>query len=281
MEEPLVGEVDPSMPRLPGSVAFMWRLNDILMTGSIFGEVKGPFTIRQCVNLHKLLVLPICLSLVRVYGGDLSLRQQWGPAAAVLLACHSAYGFFSVYTDIYFPRKEWQPAQSILGFVVCFAYPLGVNYLPIFCVVSRQCPVGYFANGDEPWLLGVGLMLYITGFFYHFCGEICKNVQLKYQEPQELITTGLMAHCRNPHHFGEVFSYLGLAVLSTTWFCIPVFVVIWLQTLLPNLLGKEVSLAQYEDWEDWHARTGFLFPWLPALLSDVRRNALSRMPKVE
>jgi len=286
MEAPLIendrgGDGGGTAARSLNFVAFLWRLNDIYMTGGIFGSVKGPFTVRQCINLHKLLVAPVYLLLIHWYGGDLSLSQRWGPAAAVLLAAHSSYGVFWVYKDIWFPDSGWQIAQNLLGFVLVFVYPLGAYYLPMFCLVSRQCPLGYFSDGSEPWVLAIGLWFYIIGFFYHFCGDISKDVQLKYQQPRHLIASGLMAHTRNPNYFGEVFNYLGLAILSTSWFCIPVFMLVWVQIFLPNMLGKEVSLARYEEWEAWYSRTGFLFPYVPSLMSDFCRNALSRLPHVD
>jgi len=262
-------------------VAFMWRLNDIYMTGGIFGAVSGPFTVRQCINLHKLLVGPVYLTFIYTYGGDFSLSQKWGPAAGVLLATHSAYGFFWVYKDIWYPDSGWQVAQNLFGFLCSFLYPLALYYLPMFCLVSRQCPLGYFAEGDEPWLLAVALWIYIIGFFYHFVGDISKDVQLRHQAPRELITSGVMAHTRNPNYFGEVFNYLSYAVLSTNMVCIPVFMLVWVQIFLPNMLGKEVSMARYETWEAWRRRSGFLFPYMPSFLRDYCGNALTRLPKVD
>jgi len=257
----------------------MWKFNDVLTQGSILGgPVKGPFTARQCINLHKLLVVPVYLAMIYHFGGDLSLTQKWGPAAAVLLVCHGTYGFFWVYKDIWFPDPAWQTPMNYLGFVTIFAYPLGAYYLPMFCLVSRKCPVGYFGEGDEPWLLALGLWIYIIGFFYHFCGDLQKYVQLKYQEPRQLITSGLLAHTRNPNYFGEMCIYLGYAVLSCNWMCLPIFCAIWLQIFLPNMLGKEVSLARYEEWEDWAGQAGFFFPRLSSMIRDFCKNSLSRHP---
>jgi len=259
----------------------MRKFNTMTIQGSYLGEVKGPFTARQCINLHKLLVFPVELYMIYYFGGDLSLTQKWGPAAAVLLVCHSTYGFFWVYKDIYFPDASWQIPMNVIGFITIFTYPLGLYYLPMFCLVSRQCPLTYYGEGNEPWLIAIGLWFYITGFFYHFCADLQKCTQLTYQKPRALITTGLMAHTRNPNYFGEVWLYIGYAILSTNWMSLPVFSVVWLQIFMPNMLAKGVSMSRHQAWKSWKARTGFIVPWLPSLLTDFFKNALSRLPNVD
>ena len=72
----------------------------------------GPliFTVRQCINLHKLLVVPIYPSILYAYGGPdpFSFTQPYGPCAVLLLVCHGFYGLAWVFKDIYFPDKTWQ-----------------------------------------------------------------------------------------------------------------------------------------------------------------------------
>lgn len=278
MQTPLV---EPARPLPSGGVAFMRKFNTVVLQGSYFGEVTGPFTARQCLNLHKLLVLPVELYMIWHFGGDLSLKQAWGPAAAVLLVCHTTYGFFWVYKDIFFPDASWQIPMNVIGFISIFFYPLALYYLPMFCLVSRKCPLPYYGEGNEPWLLAIGLWFYITGFFYHFCADLQKYIQLQHQRPRSLITTGLMAHTRNPNYFGEVTLYIGYAILSTNCLSLPLFSVVWLQVFAPNMLAKGVSMSRHQAWKSWEERTGFLVPWLPSMLRDFLKNALSKLPKVD
>ena len=73
----------------------LWRykdFTDMYMEGSYCGEVTGPFTVRQVINLHKLLVAALI----------------WGPAAGALLVCHGTYGFLWVYKDIFYGDPGWQ-----------------------------------------------------------------------------------------------------------------------------------------------------------------------------
>merc|ERR1712151_477983 len=138
----------------------------------------------------------------------------------------------------------------------------------MFCLVSRACPLAYYGEGNEPWLLAVGLWFYIVGFFYQFCGDLQKHTQLTHQRPRALITTGLMAHSRNPNYFGEVMLYLGFATLSTNCLSFPLFSLVWLQLFVPNMLAKGASMSRHEAWASWQARTGLIGPWLPSLLID-------------
>lgn len=85
-------------PKPSNAVLFIRNFNDNYMGGSWCGEVTGPFTVRQVINLHKLLVVPIYLGMIWYFAeGDFSLTQTWGHAAGVLLVCHGSYGFLWVY----------------------------------------------------------------------------------------------------------------------------------------------------------------------------------------
>lgn len=272
-------------PQPGGVVLFVRKFSNVVMTGGYCGEVKGPFTIRQCINLHKLLVLPIYLAFIKHFGGDFSLSQEWGPAASVLLMCHSLYGFFWVYKDIYFPDASWQNPMNCIGFLTVFIWPLGTYYLPMFCLVSRgspyECPLGYFGTGKEPRLVALGLGIYIVGFFYHFCADLQKHTAMGLQRPRQLITGGLLAHCRNPNYFGEIMLYLAYCTLSMNWLCFVLFPIVWLMLFVPNMLAKEASMSRHKPWKAWKARTGLVVPWLPALLGEFFCNALSRLPNIE
>ncbi|CAE7634062.1 unnamed protein product, partial [Symbiodinium pilosum] len=242
--------------------------------------VQGPFTVRQSINLHKLLVAPIYVAMIWYFGGDLSLRQTWGPAAAALLICHGTYGFLWVYKDIYFPDASWTQATSVLGFISCFVYPLGFYYTPMLCLVSPWFHFSSFGIGSEPWILAAGLWFYIVGMFYHYCADLQKHVQLAFERPRRLITTELFAHMRNPNYFGEIMIYTGFAVLSMNWLPLVIFAAVWLQLFVPNMLAKEASMSRHAAWKDWVARTGLVYPWLPSLLKEFCANALSKKSSV-
>ena len=73
--------------------------------------------------------------------------------------------------------------------------------------------------------------------------------------------------------------YVGFALFSRYRVVLPCFATVWLIIFLPNMLNKDASMSRYgAPWQAWVARSGFLFPYLPALLSDLACQTLSRMP---
>lgn len=72
--------------------------------------------------------------------------------------------------------------------------------------------------------------------------------------------------------------YTGYAVLSCNHTCLPAFAVVWLMLFVPNMLAKEASMCRYAEWDAWVARSGFIVPWIPGMLSDLATQSLSRLP---
>lgn len=178
--------------------------------------------------------------------------------------------------DVHFGDASWLTTMSPLGFVIVFTYPLAAYYLPMFCLVSNQCPGGSFAVGNEPWVLGVGLFFYTIGMFYHFGSDCQKFYCLKHQKPRSLITDGFFAHCRNPNYFGEVMLYIGYGIWSCNYICIPTFASVWLILFVPNMLAKDASMSRYPEWKAWAERTGLIIPWIPTLLTDLYIRGMGR-----
>jgi len=236
-----------------------------------------PFTVRQCINLHKLLV-PVVYVLTLHFFADEGLTltgTRYGPAAMVIMVTHTVYGLAWVYKDVHFPDYNWLTPMTFLGFLLVFVYPLGMYYLPMYCLVTQHCGPT-FGFGDELGLVGIGLAFNMVGFFYHFCGDNQKYFQLKYQRPRGLITDGLFAHCRNPNYFGEIMLYTGWAIMSMSWLVWPAFLTAWLIIFWPNMLNKEASMSRYQQFAAWKARTGFVIPWLPTMVYDMLINGLNR-----
>ncbi|KAJ1476999.1 hypothetical protein T484DRAFT_3050134 [Baffinella frigidus] len=166
---------------------------------SVPGCGSAPFQARQCINLHKLLVVPVYLGWIYAYGGTdpFAFTQKFAPAAIVLLVAHGLYGVLWVFKDVHFGDERWKAKMSPLGFLVVFT-SLALYYLPMWCLVSRSCPGARFGEGYEPQLVGAGLLCYCLGCFYHFAADCQKHHVLAHRRPRSLITDGLFAHSRNP-----------------------------------------------------------------------------------
>jgi len=153
-----------------GVSEFVKRYMELIYT---VGPLPGTFTVRQCINLHKLLVIPVYLAILALHspvraggalGGPDHSRFSPPPAATALLICHGMYGLLWVYKDIHFPDQSWQRPMTPLGFALGFVYPLGMYYTPMLCCVTDVCPATLqFAQGSEAWVLALGLFCYNVG----------------------------------------------------------------------------------------------------------------------
>jgi len=265
-------------------VQFMRNITQFLFHPFMERDPCGAvFTVRQCINSHKLLVPAVYVPMIYYFsnrdGGERNLTltgKDYGPAAMCLLVCHTIYGISWVAKDVHFPDPSWRTPMTVLGFILVFLYPLGTYYLPMFCLMSRKCP-GNFAVGNELWIVGLGLVCYLIGFFYHFCADTQKYFVLKYQRPRNLISDGLLAHSRNPNYFGEIMLYTGYAIWSGSYIILPIFMSTWVIIFWPNMLAKEASMSRYPQHAKWKSRTGFVVPWIPSLLYDILVHGLNKM----
>lgn len=252
--------------------------------------IGGPiaFTARQPINLHKGFVGVVYAAILSSFGGPsaFTFKQPFGPAALVLFVCHSIYGFSWLTKDLFYPDASWMKPGSPLGVVAVFIYPLGVYYLPMWCLVtsslgapdpSALCPMP-FARGDEPWVVGGGLVCYLVGFLYHFTADAQKYFVLREQRPRRLITDGMFTYTRNPNYFGEVLIYAGFALWSCNAVVLPLFATVWLLVFVPNMLAKDASMSRHPGWRAWADRTNLLFPSPVAMARDYARYSLSTLP---
>lgn len=115
--------------------------------------------------------------------------------------------------------------------------------------------------------LGQGVRIANVGLAYIIRGG--KNHQV-YAE--ELVTTGLYSHCRNPMYVGNFFLLLGLAIASNSW----VFALVG----IPLSLGMHKAIVAAEEnflrgkfgaqFDAYCARVSRWVPRLPGLLVTVR-----------
>lgn len=233
---------------------------------------------RQCINLHKMMVLPIYLACIYYHyylAGDE--KPSWFLAAMVLLPWHSVYGICWNFKDYHFGDAQWKKNMSLCGFCL-FGLVLGLYYLPMYCLTSRQCPGGTFAEGHENWVILSGSVFYLFGFFFLFGSDAQKYYTFTYQNPRGLITDGFFQYCRNPNYLGEIMIYTGFAILSTSYIVLPCFAVVWVCVFLPNMKLKDASMSRYPEWQAWADRTPLVFPNLKAFVADLYVESLRKRP---
>jgi protein-S-isoprenylcysteine O-methyltransferase Ste14 len=111
------------------------------------------------------------------------------------------------------------------------------------------------------WLMAVCIGMYGLGIFLHFTTDMQKYSSLKL-EPEQLITDGLLARCRNMNYFGELLTYLSFALLSIHWLPLVILALFVGIVWIPNMLRKERSLSRYAGFSDYKERSRFFIPFV-------------------
>ena len=144
----------------------------------------------------------------------------------------------------------------------------------MFCLLSDKC-YGTITMGTDVTVMGLGMVFYTVGMFFHFGSDCQKNYILLHKKPRALITDGFFAYTRNPNYFGEVLIYTGYAIWSRSLMVYGIFLCQWAMLFVPNMMNKEKSMSRYPEFKAWQAQTGFIFPWLPSVLKDFATKTLN------
>jgi len=202
---------------------------------------------RWYINLHKVLTAPIVLAMM-------AFQDQWeNPTAWVYLALHGTYGLLWVWKSRIFPDKSWE-RQASLGFGLVIWLALTLYWIAPWLITSGGVQAPYA-------LLAVAISLFVIGVFQHFVTDMQKHTALTLQ-PEQLITTGMMARSRNLNYFGELLIYLALALLAMHWLPLLVLVGYLVFVWAPNMRRKDRSLARYAEFEAYRRRTKWLIPYI-------------------
>ena len=157
---------------------------------------------RHFIDSHKGATALAVLSLMALY-------DQWqNPTAWVYLALHGTYGVLWVLKSRIFPDRQWEQSTG-LGYDLVIWGGLTLYWIAPWSLAARDI----HAPG---WYLVCCVSLYVLGVFLHFAADMQKHTALKLR-PNQLITDGLWARCRNPNYFGEFLIYAGFGLLAMHW----------------------------------------------------------------
>lgn len=197
------------------------------------------------INTHKILVAPSVVAMMWFFG-------NWSTEAFVYLALHGTYTILWLIKHAAFRDKSFEERLPVaIGFFFVFV-PLAGYLIAPYLLISRQVRL-------PPWWIGLTLVLYILGVFLHFGSDAQKYFTL--QQRRELITTGFFARTRNPNYLGELLIYLSYALMARHW--LPLVVLAgWVTSFFVRMRRKDRSLSRYDEFADYRARTGQLFPSL-------------------
>ena len=192
--------------------------------------------------------------------------NQWSNATAwVYFGTHGTDGLLWAGKTVFgFADQRWQSRKPLwANFQTALALMLYWAPIRIICQNATQAPA---------WLLGVSVMSFGLGVFFHFASDIHKTVFLEFRaqlkaldekKAPTVLKDKMWAWSRNPNYFGELLIYSSFVILSMHW-----FPVVWLLAMIsliwyPSMLLKEESLSRFgKEYEQYQKSSAFFIPYL-------------------
>ncbi|HVR96367.1 MAG TPA: DUF1295 domain-containing protein [Thermoanaerobaculia bacterium] len=199
--------------------------------------------VRNFINAHKTLVIPVILGLMAYY-------DEWGPVAFTYLALHGTYSVLWLIKEANFHDRRFEEEVPFFVGVFFVFLPLVSYYVAAYLITSRHVVV-------PPWMLGLAISLTVFGVFFHFVSDAQKHYTLSVRKG--LIVEGLFARTRNPNYLGEMMIYTGFALLARHW--LPWVVLAgWWVFFFRNMFSKDRSISRYPEFAEYRKRAWLLLP---------------------
>jgi len=195
-----------------------------------------------------------------LYAFLLWIYRQHSTAAWIYVAMQGSYGLVWIMKDLAFPDPAWQKRVTWGGGANAFIMVLGWYWVFGWLVISRT-PQPHYPLPDEAWFC-LCISLCITGSAVMIGADAQKYFTLRFKKG--LITDGMFRYIRHPNYFGEMLLYTSFALMVWHWLAFLVLAWVWAGVFAVNMILKEESLSRYPEWQAYRARTGWLFPKLPA-----------------
>jgi protein-S-isoprenylcysteine O-methyltransferase Ste14 len=201
---------------------------------------------KHFIDSHKGITFVAVLIMMAVY-------DQWQNTTAwVYLALHGTYGILWVVKSRVYGDRHWEERTSLWYGLVIWG-GLTLYWIAPWLLTSRGIEA-------PPWQLGLCVVLYSIGLFFHFVSDMQKHTALRLRPG--LVRDGLWAWCRNPNYFGELLIYLGFGLLARHWLPLVVIALYVAFVWFPNMRRKDRSLARYPEFADWKAQTSLFIPFV-------------------
>ena len=199
--------------------------------------------LKHAIDLHKGLTAFVVLGLMIAF-------DNFGTGPFVYLALHGTYGVLWVTKSRVFPDPAWEERVPLWKGAGTFGALLLYWVAPVILITSGAEP--------PPWLIGVAVAVNVFGVFLHFTSDAQKYYTLRVR--RGLITDGFFARTRNPNYLGEIFIYVGFALLAMHWIPFAILAVFVGGIFLPNMIKKDRSISRYEEWDEYRSRARMLLP---------------------
>ena len=201
---------------------------------------------RHFIDASKAATGAVVLGLMALYGA-------WEDTAAwIYLALHGTYGLMWVLKSRIFGDRQWErPTTLAYGLVILGG--LGLYWVGPWLLISGR------AQPPGSWWLALCVATFALGVFFHFTSDMQKHIQLSLR-PGVLITDGLWSRLRNPNYFGELLIYLGFTMVVFHWAPLVVLALFIGIVWIPNMIRKDRSLARYDEYAAYAARSKRFIP---------------------
>jgi steroid 5-alpha reductase family enzyme len=167
-------------------------------------------------------------------------------------------------------RKKWGSHQKIKAYFIVFMLQMTflyiisipiqlVNYLPFEMEL-----IGYI-------VLGVGVVLWIIGFYYEAVGDAqLKKFKKDSKNKGKIMQSGLWRYTRHPNYFGEALMWWAVWIVSLStlngYSLLGIIGPIFITYLLLYVSGVPMLEKKYKDnpmFQEYASRTSVFFPLPP------------------
>lgn len=162
-------------------------------------------------------------------------------------------------------RDDWGRYFVIRSYLQVFllqGFILLLNVAPVMIIMSAE-------PETPPWIVFVGLAVWIAGFFFESVGDWQLDRFLK--DPANrgvVIDRGLWRYTRHPNYFGEATMWWGIFIiaLSTPWGWVGVVGPLAITGTILFVSGipmTEKLMENTRGWSEYKKNTSAFIPWFP------------------
>jgi len=184
-------------------------------------------------------------ALIFIPAGTFRYWQGWA-ALAVFIICSGAY---TVYLAKYDPALLKRRTEAGISHEKEFTQKIVIALLYVTCIVLVVLPPLDFRFGWSlmPWQVSiVGDALVVFSFYIFYLVSKVNTyaaANVRVEEGQRVISSGVYAFVRHPMYFGALFLFVGTPVALGSWWTL-VLVPVLIPILVTRILNEEKILAR-------------------------------------
>jgi protein-S-isoprenylcysteine O-methyltransferase Ste14 len=187
----------------------------------------------------------LIVALLFIFAGTLNYWQGWVYMAEFIIASAACSVYLAKHDPALLKRRtevgiayEKEPAQKVIIF-----------FLFVACIVLVVLPPldVRFGWSLVPWYVSIIGDLFVAFSFYIFYLVSKVNTyaaaNIRVEEGQKVITTGLYGFVRHPMYFGALFLFIGTPLALGSWWAL-LLIPVLLSILVARILNEEKILAR-------------------------------------